>query len=100
MSENKCVVIGVTGGIAAYKVCNVVSSLHKQGYEVHVIMTEGAQKFVTPLTFQTLSGQKVITDMFTVDYTCLWHIRLTVLSLLQRQQMSLPKWHMASRMIC
>lgn len=69
MSENKCVVIGVTGGIAAYKVCNVVSSLHKQGYEVHVIMTEGAQKFVTPLTFQTLSGQKVITDMFTVDYT-------------------------------
>lgn len=69
MSEGKCVVIGVTGGIAAYKVCNVVSSLHKQGYEVHVIMTEGAQKFVTPLTFQTLSGQKVITDMFTVDYT-------------------------------
>ena len=39
MSENKCVVIGVTGGIAAYKVCNVVSSLHKQGYEVHFIMT-------------------------------------------------------------
>ena len=69
MTEKKCVIIGVTGGIAAYKICNVVSSLHKQGYEVHVLMTEGAQKFVTPLTFQTLSGQKVITDMFTIDYT-------------------------------
>ena len=68
MAESKCVVIGVTGGIAAYKVCNVVSSLHKKGYEVHVLMSEGAQKFVTPLTFQTLSGQKVITDMFTTDY--------------------------------
>ena len=69
MTDKKCVIIGVTGGIAAYKICNVVSSLHKQGYEVHVLMTEGAQKFVTPLTFQTLSGQKVITDMFTTDYT-------------------------------
>lgn len=69
MNDKKCIVIGVSGGIAAYKICNLVSSLHKQGHEVHVIMTEGAQKFVTPLTFQTLSGQKVITDMFTVDYT-------------------------------
>lgn len=69
MEDHKCVVIGVTGGIAAYKICSLVSSLHKQGYEVHVLMTEGAQKFVTPLTFQTLSGQKVITDMFTTDYT-------------------------------
>lgn len=69
MSEKKCVVIGVTGGIAVYKICNLVSSLKKQGYEVHVVMTKDAQEFVTPLTFQTLSANKVITDMFTVDYT-------------------------------
>lgn len=66
--ENKCVVVGVTAGIAAYKICQLVSSLTKQGDEVHVIMTKDAEKFVTPLTFQTLSKQKVITDMFTVDY--------------------------------
>jgi len=67
--KNKCIVVGVTAGIAAYKICQLVSSLKKQGNEVHVIMTKEAEKFVTPLTFQTLSKQKVITDMFTVDYT-------------------------------
>lgn len=67
--KNKCIVVGVTAGIAAYKMCQLVSSLKKQGNEVHVIMTKEAEKFVTPLTFQTLSSQKVITDMFTVDYT-------------------------------
>ena len=59
----------MTAGIAAYKICQLVSSLKKQGNEVHVIMTKEAEKFVNPLTFQTLSSQKVITDMFTVDYT-------------------------------
>lgn len=67
--KNKCIVVGVTAGIAAYKICQLISSLKKQGNEVHVIMTKEAEKFVTPLTFQTLSSQKVITDMFTVDYT-------------------------------
>ena len=67
--KNKCIVVGVTAGIAAYKICQLVSSLKKQGNEVHVIMTKEAEKFVTPLTFQTLSNQKVITDMFTVNYT-------------------------------
>lgn len=67
--KNKCIVVGVTAGIAAYKICQLVSSLKKQGNGVHVIMTKEAEKFVTPLTFQTLSSQKVITDMFTVDYT-------------------------------
>ncbi len=69
MTNNPCVVIGVTGGIAAFKICSLVSSLHKQGYEVHVLMTREAEAFVTPLTMQTLSGQKVIQDMFTTDYT-------------------------------
>ncbi len=67
--KNKCIVVGMTAGIAAYKICQLVSSLKKQGNEVHVIMTKEAEKFVNPLTFQTLSSQKVITDMFTVDYT-------------------------------
>ncbi len=69
MEKKKCILIGVTGGIAAFKICSLVSSLNKKGYEVHVLMTEEAQKFVTPLTFQTLSAQKVVSDMFTVDYT-------------------------------
>lgn len=68
MNNKKCIVIGVTGGIAAYKICTLVSSLHKQDYEVHVLMSKSAQEFVTPLTFQSLSGQRVITDMFSVDY--------------------------------
>ena len=69
MTNNPCVLIGVTGGIAAYKICSLVSSLHKQGFEVHVLMTKEAQEFITPLTMQSLSGQKVILDMFTIDYT-------------------------------
>ncbi len=68
-TDKPCVLIGITGGIAAYKICTLVSSLHKQGYEVHVLMTKEAEEFITPLTLQTLSGNKVILDMFTTDYT-------------------------------
>jgi phosphopantothenoylcysteine decarboxylase/phosphopantothenate--cysteine ligase len=60
----KTVVIGVTGGIAAYKSCTLVSTLRKFGYAVKVIMTDAAKEFVTPLTFETLSNNRVITDMF------------------------------------
>ena len=67
--QGKTVLVGVSGGIAVFKICSLVSSLKKQGYEVHVLMSEGAQEFVTPLTFQTLSGQKVITDLFDTNYT-------------------------------
>lgn len=66
--EKKCVIVGVTGGIAAYKACALVSMLKKAGHDVHVLMTKSAQEFVTPLTFQTLSANRVITDMFSVDY--------------------------------
>lgn len=62
------IIVGVTGGIATYKTCTLVSSLKKQGHTVHVLMSANAQKFVSPLTFQTLSGQKVYTDMFSTDY--------------------------------
>jgi phosphopantothenoylcysteine decarboxylase/phosphopantothenate--cysteine ligase len=56
------VVLGVSGGIAAYKAAEVVRGLLREGAEVHVIMTAHAQQFITPLTLQTLSGQPVIAD--------------------------------------
>ena len=58
------IVVGVTGSIAAYKAADLVSKLVKRGFEVHVVMTHGAQEFVTPLTFQTLSRHPVITSVF------------------------------------
>ena len=64
MLKNKTVVIGVSGGIAVYKVCDVVSRLKKLNANVHVIMTNNATEFVTPLTFQSLSQNYVVNDMF------------------------------------
>ena len=61
---SKCVVIGVTGGIAVYKALDLISALRKKDIEVHVIMTESASKFVNPLTFQSISQNMVVTDMF------------------------------------
>lgn len=62
--EGKTVVIGVCGGIAIYKILDVISALRKQNVNVHVIMTENAAKFVAPLTFQSISQNPVIVDMF------------------------------------
>ncbi|MFN5854337.1 MAG: bifunctional phosphopantothenoylcysteine decarboxylase/phosphopantothenate--cysteine ligase CoaBC [Pseudanabaenaceae cyanobacterium] len=56
------VLVGITGGIAAYKVCEVVSQLVQQGHEVRVVLTKGATQFVNPLTFATLSRQAAYTD--------------------------------------
>lgn len=64
MLKGKTVVVGVCGGIAAYKVVDVVSRLKKLNAEVHVIMTGSAAEFVTPLTFQSISHNLVVTDMF------------------------------------
>ena len=64
MDNKKCVCIGVSGGIAVYKALDVVSALRKKGIDVRVIMTESATKFVTPLPFQSLSQNMVVTDMF------------------------------------
>lgn len=64
MLNNKTIVVGVTGGIAAYKACDVVSKLKKLGANIHVIMTKSAKEFVSPMTFQTLSNNFVIDDMF------------------------------------
>ncbi|PAB59905.1 bifunctional phosphopantothenoylcysteine decarboxylase/phosphopantothenate--cysteine ligase CoaBC [Anaeromicrobium sediminis] len=60
----KNIVLGVTGGIAVYKACDIVSRLKKKGYNVDVIMTKSATEFVTPLTFRSLSQNYVVTDMF------------------------------------
>jgi phosphopantothenoylcysteine decarboxylase/phosphopantothenate--cysteine ligase len=62
--KGKTVVIGVTGGIAAYKIPNLVSMLVKQGADVNVIMTENATNFITATTFETLTGNKCLIDTF------------------------------------
>ena len=64
MLKGKEIVLGVTGGIAAYKAAEFVRLLVKEGASVHVVMTRNAQEFVTPLTFQTLSGNPVVIDPF------------------------------------
>jgi phosphopantothenoylcysteine decarboxylase / phosphopantothenate---cysteine ligase len=73
MLDGKSVVIGVCGGIAAYKVVEVASRLRKLNAQVDVVMTENAAKFVTPLTFQSISHKPVITDMF--EEPAEWEIR-------------------------
>ena len=64
MLKNKTVVIGVSGGIAVYKTLDVISRLRKLGVNVYVIMTKSATEFVTPLSFQSLSQNYVVCDMF------------------------------------
>lgn len=65
----KTVVIGVTGSIAAYKAAYLVRLFIKKGYEVHVILTENGAKFITPLTFESLSGRKCIVDTFDRNFS-------------------------------
>jgi phosphopantothenoylcysteine decarboxylase / phosphopantothenate---cysteine ligase len=60
----KTVGIGITGGIASYKIADLVSKLKKEDFDVIVMMTEGATKFITPLTIKTLSGREVVTDLW------------------------------------
>jgi phosphopantothenoylcysteine decarboxylase/phosphopantothenate--cysteine ligase len=72
MFKDKTIVIGVTGGIAVYKVCDLVSRLKKLNATVKVIMTKSAAQFVSPLTFQTLSAGKVYTEMF--EYLDHWDV--------------------------
>ena len=64
MNQKKHVILGITGGIAAYKAAQLTSNLKKKGYDVHVIMTANATQFITPLTLETLSGNRVSVDTF------------------------------------
>ncbi|MBQ6537367.1 MAG: bifunctional phosphopantothenoylcysteine decarboxylase/phosphopantothenate--cysteine ligase CoaBC, partial [Eubacterium sp.] len=68
MIKNKTVIVGVTGSIAAYKAADLVSKLKKDGVDVHVIMTKNATEIIGPITFDTLSGNKCITDTFDRDH--------------------------------
>jgi phosphopantothenoylcysteine decarboxylase/phosphopantothenate--cysteine ligase len=74
--EGKKIVIGITGSIAVYKSAELVRHLKKAGAIVHVAMTENATWFVTPLTFETLSGNRVIEDMFSQPGTSIDHVSL------------------------
>lgn len=70
--SGKSVVLCVTGGIAAYKAADIISTLRKKGANVFVIMTKSATEFITPLTLEVLSGNRVVTDMFSRDFT--WEV--------------------------
>lgn len=76
--EGKCVVLGVTGGIAAYKACELTSRLRKAGAQVFVVMTKNACQFVAPLTFETLSNHPVATDTFARPET--WEVEHVALA--------------------
>ena len=68
MFQNKHIVVGICGGIAAFKAAGLVSQLRQRGGDVHCIMTEHASKLVTPITFGELSGNDVTVDMFSNIY--------------------------------
>lgn len=72
MLKGKTVILGVTGGIAAYKAANLASLLKKQHADVHVIMTENAKEFITAVTFETLTGNKCLIDTF--DRNFQWNV--------------------------
>lgn len=81
--SGKKILLGVTGGIAAYKACLLVRELKKSGAEVHVIMTSSAAEFVAPLTFSALSGNPVIINIFPENQKSgsslgTWHVDLAL----------------------
>lgn len=105
MLYGKNVILGVSGGIAAYKSCEIVSRLKKLGADVDVIMTANAAEFVAPLTFETLSDSKVVTDTFQKrEEHDVHHVSLakrrTFSSLRPQRQTSLPNSRRGLRTIC
>ena len=75
--ENKNILIGITGGIAAYKICELIRLYQKQGANVKIVMTENATKFVTPMTLASLSMNRVFVEQFNYDNFDIEHISLT-----------------------
>ena len=73
MFENKTILLGITGGIAAYKMAYVASALSKTEANVEVVMTKNAKEFISPLTFETLTGNKCYTDTFDRDFS--WDVK-------------------------
>lgn len=76
MNKNKHILIGICGGIASYKSVYIVSSLVKLGYNVKVVMTKNATKFITPLTLETISKNKIITNLWDLDHNKVEHIKI------------------------
>jgi len=70
--KNKKIIIGISGSIAAYKACEIIRLLIKSGALVTPVMTKNASEFITPLTIQTLSRNKVYLNMFATDFN--WEI--------------------------
>ncbi|MBI4712348.1 MAG: bifunctional phosphopantothenoylcysteine decarboxylase/phosphopantothenate--cysteine ligase CoaBC [Planctomycetes bacterium] len=66
--QSKEIIIGLTGSIAAYKTAEIASKLTQSGVRVTVVMTKSAAKFITPLTFQTITRNRVLTDLFDDEY--------------------------------
>ncbi|MFA6314786.1 MAG: bifunctional phosphopantothenoylcysteine decarboxylase/phosphopantothenate--cysteine ligase CoaBC [Candidatus Paceibacterota bacterium] len=76
--KGKKILVGVTGGIAAYKTCSLVNILIAKGAEVRVVMTDNAKKFIAPLTFQALTNHPVYDDLWQpVDQNIVEHITLS-----------------------
>jgi len=75
--KGKTILLAATGGIAVYKSCELVRLLMKRGADVRVVMTENAAKFVTPLTFEALSGHPVVTSEWDTRSGVMPHIRLS-----------------------
>lgn len=65
----RSMILGITGSIAAYKACEIISLLREEPIDIQVVLTKEAEEFITPLTLQTLSRNKVITDMFELPDT-------------------------------
>ncbi len=103
MLKGKTVILGVTGSIAAYKMANVASMLVKMRCDVHVILTPNAAQFITPVTFETLTGNKCMVDTF--DRNFQFHVAHVSLAkkadvLPQPLRMLLESWHTGLPMIC
>ncbi|MBB6031067.1 phosphopantothenoylcysteine decarboxylase/phosphopantothenate--cysteine ligase [Borreliella spielmanii] len=76
MNKNKHILIGICGGIASYKSVYIISSLVKLGYNVKVVMTKNATKFITPLTLETISKNKIITNLWDLEHNEVEHIKI------------------------
>ena len=74
--KDKNILVGVTGSISIYKSCDLIRTLVKEGANVTVVMTSNAEKFISPMTFQSISGRKVFTNMYDTDESSLAHINL------------------------
>ncbi|MCD8358126.1 MAG: phosphopantothenoylcysteine decarboxylase, partial [Oscillospiraceae bacterium] len=66
--NGRCVVLGVTGGIAAYKMASVASALHKAGADVRVVMTRNATEIIPKITFATLNNHRCLRETFALDF--------------------------------